>query len=148
MYFMTIVKRRNKDLWLVLQGLRLPKDAGETWNVVYKGPGSIEIARFIVPCFNTYLTTKPKKWKGPYVDPICEAFGFKSGRGIAYHTLTLDVHVDLDTDHVKGTLMDFSYSHALGIIEFADHPGEMDEPKWDRLAWKKIKHAFDYAEGL
>lgn len=145
MSFAEIVKKRNTDLWLVLQGLPLPDDGGSTTgDIIFQGAGSIGLARLIRECYQTYHTVTPTNQGILY--PVPAALGYKSYQAVIRYTHRIDIWEDGETGAIYGNLGTGGDGFALAHIEFADSAAQMSTPGWDERTWERLQVSFQYAE--
>ncbi len=143
MSFAEIIKKRNTDLWLVLQGLPLPDDGGSTiGDIIYQGAGSVDLARLIRECYQTYLTVTPPNQGGLYPAPA--ALGYKTYQGMCRYTHTLDVW-EAEDGAIYGNLR-AGVGYALAHVDLADSAQQMSAPGWDEQTWERLQASFQYAE--
>ena len=141
--FAEIVKKRKADLWVVVQNVPLPGGGSGDGDIIYQGPGSIEIARLLPRCYATYRSLAPDGHGQLY--PVPAALGYKSHAGFVQQTHSLDIWEDSKTGCIYGNLGTGGQGYGLARVELADSAAEMSAPSWEEQTWERLQVSFRYA---
>ncbi len=141
--FAEIVKKRKADLWVVVQNVPLPGGGSGDGDIIYQGPGSIEIARLLPRCYATYRSLTPTGQGQLY--PVPDALGYKSHTGFLQQTHSLDIWEDSTSGAIYGNLGTGGQRYTLARVELADSSAQMSTPGWEEQTWERLQVSFQYA---
>ncbi len=142
--FVEIVKKRRADLWVVVQNVPVVGGGSSDGDIVYRGPGSVGIARFLPRCYYTYRSLAPTNRGQLY--PVPAAFGYKSYTGLVRQTHKLVVWEDGASGAIYGNLGTGGDGHSMAHVGLADSAAQMDAPGWDQQTWERLQVSFRYAD--
>ncbi len=140
--FAEIVKERKTDVWAVVQNVPLSGGGSGDGDIIYQGPGSIEIARLLPSCYATYHSLTPTSQGQLY--PVPAAFGYKSHTGFLQQTYSLDIWEDSESGAIYGNLGTSGQRYTLACIELPDSPVQMRAPDWEEQTWERLQVSFQY----
>lgn len=144
MYFAAIYKQREKDFWVVVQGLPFTEDDETDGGIVYQGPGKPRIAELLRDCYHTFHKSKPATKKG--VNPALAAFGCEDEKSLGQHTNAITLWAINDEIYGFITLEKSAAPDWHLEFNFATDAAQMDTSLWTRTSWEQIQRGFEYIE--
>lgn len=140
-----IIKKKKADSWLVVQGLPVDGGGSTCGEIIFQGQASIEIARLIPKCYQSYMSHKPVT-EGR-LHPAFAAFGYRSGSSLQRYAHTMSIWVD-EFDVVYGNIQLGSKEGCPFVlrVELALPIPGIDMASMAEEIWQVLQTSFAYAE--